>query len=205
MKDTKCYRLDEEPRPYFFEPLRRSAVPAGINFFLRTSLDLGQANTLVRREVAAIDPEIYSQTILLSDYIMGPLFPQKIAAVMLTALGAIALLLSAVGLYSMMAYAVGERTHEIGIRVALGAGSTKVLGMVIQKAMLLAGVGVLIGVAGALASTQLVSSMLIGVSPTAPRVFLGAALFLGLIALLASSFPAFRAARVDPVVALRHE
>ena len=105
----------------------------------------------------------------------------------------------------MMAYAVGERTHEIGIRVALGAGSIKVLSMVMQKAMLLAGGGVLIGMVGALAGTELVSSMLIGVSPTDPWVFLGAALFLGLIALLASSLPAFRAARVDPAIALRHE
>ncbi len=205
VKDTKCYRLDEEPRPYFFEPLRRGAVPAGINFFLRTSLDLGQANALVRREVAKVDPEIYSQTLLLSDYIMGPLFPQKIAAVMLTALSVIALILSAVGLYSMMAYAVGERTHEIGIRVALGAGSPKVLAMVIRKAMLMAGAGVLVGLVTASASANLVASLLIGVSATEPRVFLGAALFLVLIALLAASLPAYRATRVNPIIALRHE
>jgi predicted permease len=205
VKDTKCYRLDEEPRPYFFEPLRRGTVPAGINFYLRTALDLGQTGAVVRREVAAIDPEVYSQTILLSDYIMGPLFPQKIAAVMLTALSAIALLLSAVGLYSMMAYAVGERTHEIGIRVALGAGSPKVLAMVIRKAMLVAGAGVLVGLVTASASVNLVSSLLIGVSADEPRVFVGAALFLVLIALLAASVPAYRATRVNPMIALRHE
>ena len=205
VKDTKCYRLDEEPRAYFFEPLRRGAVPAGINFYLRTGLDLGQTSAVVRREVAAIDPEIYSQSILLSDYITGPLFPQKIAAVMLTALSAIALILSAVGLYSMMACAVGERTHEIGIRVALGAGSAKVLTMVIQKAMLMAGAGVLVGLVAASASANLVASLLIGVSATEPRVFVGATLFLVLIALLAASLPAYRATRVNPMIALRHE
>jgi predicted permease len=205
VKDSKCYRLDEDPRPYFFEPLRRGAVPAGINVFLRTGLDFGQTNALVRREVAAIDPEIYSQTILLSDYIMGPLFPQKMAAVMLTALSAIALLLSAVGLYSMMAYEVGERTHELGIRVALGAGSTKVLSMVIRKAVLMAGAGVLIGLFTAYASASLVSSLLIGVSATDPRVFLGTALFLVLIAILSAVLPAYRATRVDPMIALRHQ
>jgi putative ABC transport system permease protein len=197
--------LDEEPRPYFFEPLRRGAVPAGINFYLRTSLDLGQTSAVVRREVATIDPEIYSQTILLSDYITGPLFPQKIAAVMLTALSAIALLLSAVGLYSMMAYSVGERTHEIGIRMALGAGSKKVLVTVIAKAMLMAGAGVLVGLVTASATANLVASLLIGVSATEPRVFMGAALFLVLIALLAAALPAYRATRVNPMIALRHE
>jgi predicted permease len=205
IKDIKCYRLDEGPRAYFFEPLRRDAVPAGINFYLRTGLDLGQAGALVRREVAAIDPEIYSQTILLTDYISGPLFPQKIAAVMLTALSAIALLLSAVGLYSMMAYAVGERTHEIGIRVALGAGSPKVLAMVIRKAMLMTAAGVLVGLVTASASANLVASLLIGVSATEPRVFLGAGLFLVLIALLAASLPAYRATRINPIIALRRE
>ena len=205
VRDTKCYRLDEEPRPYFFEPLRRDAVPAGINVYLRTGLDLGQAGALVRRKVAAIDPDIYSQTILLSDYIMGPLFPQKIAAVMLTALSLIGLILSAVGLYSMMAYAVGERTHELGIRVALGAGSPRVLAMVIRKAMLMAGAGVLAGWVAAYASASLVGGLLIGVSATEPRVFLGAALFLVLIALLAASLPAYRATRVNPMITLRHE
>ncbi len=205
VRDTKYYRLDEEPRPYFFEPLRRNAVPAGINVYLRTGLDLGQAGALVRREVAAVDPEIYSQTILLSDYIMGPLFPQKIAAVMLTALSAIALILSAVGLYSMMAFAVGERTHEIGIRVALGAGSSSVLAMVIRRAMLMAGAGVLTGLVAAYASANLVAGLLTGVSATEPRIFLGAALFLILIALLAAALPAYRATRVNPMVTLRHE
>jgi predicted permease len=205
VRDTKCHRLDEEPRPYFFEPLRRDAVPAGINVYLRTGLDLGQAGALVRRKVAAIDPDIYSQTILLSDYIMGPLFPQKIAAVMLTALSLIGLILSAVGLYSMMAYAVGERTHELGIRVALGAGSPRVLAMVIRKAMLMAGAGVLAGWVAAYASASLIGGLLIGVSATEPRVFLGAALFLVLIALLAASLPAYRATRVNPMITLRHE
>ncbi len=205
VKDSKCYRLDEEPRPYFFEPLRRGAVPAGINFYLRTGLDLGQTSALVRRETARIDPEIYSQTLLLSDYIMGPLFPQKIAAVMLTALSAIALLLSAVGLYSMMAYEVGERIHESGIRMALGAASLRVLAMVIRKAMLMAGLGLLAGLVAASAGARLVASLLIGVSPTDPRVFVGAGLFLIVIALLAAALPAYRATRVNPLVALRHE
>jgi hypothetical protein len=204
-RDTKCYRLDEGPRAYFFQPLRRGTVPAGINFYLRTDLDLGQANSLIRREVASIDPEIYLQTILLTDYITGPLFPQRIAAVMLTALSVIALILSAVGLYSMMAYAVGERTREIGIRVALGAGAPRVLAIVIRKAMLMAGVGILVGVVTATASGNLVASLLIGVSATEPRVFLGAGLFLALISLLAAALPAYRATRVNPIIALRHE
>ncbi len=105
----------------------------------------------------------------------------------------------------MMAYAVGERTHEIGIRVALGAGSPRILAMVIRKALWMAGAGVLAGWVAAYASAHLFAGLLIGVSATAPGVFLGAALFLVLIALLAASLPAYRAARVNPVIALRHE
>jgi len=204
-KDSKYYYLSDGPRPYVFVPLHRTTVPTRTALFVRTPLDPAEAIKMLRREAAALDADILTQTMPLSDYITGPLFAHKIAAVMLTVLSAVAILLSAVGLYSMMAYAVGERTHEIGIRVALGAASTTVLSVVIRKAMMLAAAGVLIGIATAYGSAQLVSSMLIGVSATDAGVFLGAALFLGLIALLASSFPAIRASRVDPMIALRHE
>lgn len=124
---------------------------------------------------------------------------------MLTVLSIIGLILAAVGLYSMIAFAVGERTHEIGIRVALGAGSPRILAMVVRKAMLMAGAGVLIGWVSAYAGSNLVAGLLIGVSATQLRVFLGAALFLVLTTLLAASLPAYRATRVNPMTALRQE
>jgi ABC-type antimicrobial peptide transport system permease subunit len=139
----------------------------------------------------------------LSEYVAGCLFQQKVAASLLSALGALALLLAAAGLYSVMAYAVSQRTQEIGIRTALGAQTGDVLAMVIRQGMLLAMAGLVGGTIAALAMTRLVAGMLIQVSATDPVIFAGAALFLGLVALLATWLPARRATKVDPMVALR--
>jgi len=204
--DTKHYTLDEAPRPYVCAPLRRSNMPVGIAFYLRTSTAPATMMALLRREAAAIDPEIgASQIMLLSDYITGPLFPQRIAAWMLGGLGLVALLLAAVGLYSVMAYAVSERAPEIGVRVALGARPLNILGRVLRTGIGLAAAGILIGGIVAYVGGALISGMLWGVRANDPLVFVGAALFLALIALLASSVPALRAARVDPAIALRRE
>jgi len=122
---------------------------------------------------------------------------------MLTLLGAVALLLAAVGLYGLMAHAVGERTQEIGIRMAMGAEPADVLGMVVRRGMMLTTAGLMIGAFAALAAARLVSTLLVDTSASDPVVFLGAALFLGLVALAASGLPALRASRLDPAVALR--
>jgi len=126
-------------------------------------------------------------------------------AALLGVLGAISLLLAAAGLYSVMAYSVSRRTHEIGIRITVGAQSCDVPGMVVREGMLLTAVGLAAGAAAALAATRLGEGLLVNVSAGDPVIFAGAALFLGVVALAASYVPARRATKVNPIVALRQQ
>ena len=141
----------------------------------------------------------------LSEHMGGSLFAQKVAASLLSVLGGISLLLATLGFYSVMAYTVNQRTQEIGMRIALGAQRRNVLGLVVGQAMLLTGAGLLVGIAVAFAAARLVAGMLFKVSAGDPVIFASVALFLSSVALLASYVPAWRAAKVDPMEALRHE
>jgi ABC-type antimicrobial peptide transport system permease subunit len=173
-------------------------------FYVRAAGNSSDALTTLRREAATIDPNVsVTDTMPLSEFVAGCLFGQKVAASLLSALGAMALLLAAAGLYSVMAYAVSQRTQEIGIRAALGAQPRDVLAMVLRQGMLLTVAGLVIGTATAFAATRLVAGMLVHVGAADPLIFGGAALFLGLVALLATWLPARRATKVDPMVALR--
>ena len=141
----------------------------------------------------------------LMDYNTTSLFPQKVAASLLGVLGILALLLAAVGLYSIMAYAVSQRTQEIGIRMALGAGVRDVLRMVLGRGMALTAAGLAAGSVAALATTRLLAGMLVNVSATDPASFAGAALFLVVVAAAACYLPARRATRIEVGAALRRE
>jgi predicted permease len=206
VKDTKQYTLTEGPRPYFYAPAQQASAPPVVAFYVRTTGNPDQMTATLRREAAAIDPNAGAfDAMPLAEYIAAPLFPQRMAASLLSALGVLSMLLAAVGLYSVMAYAVSQRKHEIGIRMALGAKPRDVLGMVVRQGMVLTLAGLAAGAGVALAATSLVESMLVNVSATDPLVFAGAALFLGLVALAASFLPARRATRIDPILALRHQ
>jgi predicted permease len=194
----------ENPRPYYFAPFQQMFASGHENYFyIRTSGNPADALDVFRREVAALDStrSLY-RLHSLAEYLSGALYAHFVAAGLMAVLGALALALSAVGLYSVMTYAVAERTHEIGIRMALGARRTDVLGMVLRDGMILTFGGILLGAMGAAAAMRIVASILVGVSSADPVSFAGAALFLSLVALMASYLPARRAASVSPMVAI---
>jgi putative ABC transport system permease protein len=160
----------------------------------------------IRAQVASIDPsEPVAEVGTMEQWMGDSLGRARFAAMLLALFAAIAMALAAVGIYSVMAYAVTERTHEIGVRMALGASRAAVMRMVLARGALLALVGVGLGVAGALALTRFLESLLYQVKPADPAMFAAGGVVLVAVALSASCIPALRATRVDPVVALRQE
>ena len=207
VEDSKIYRLTENPSPYFYVPIRQVYRPEmGLKFYVRTSAPVDDAVAALRREAQAIDPTVpVSGAMPLEEYIAASLFPQKIAASLLGTLSSIALLLAAIGLYGVMAYSVAQRTNEIGIRVALGAQPFDVLRMILREGLTLALPGLVVGALLAVALARVVSASLVEVSPGDPAIYVAAAVFTVFITLFAAAGPARRAAKVDPMVALRYE
>jgi predicted permease len=209
VKDSKYFSLSEAPQPYFFmsfDQVHGSSGENGVAFYARTDRDARGFVPILRREMSAIDPNSAGLTAMaLSDYISAAWFGPRLASLFLGVLGVIAMLLAGVGLYGVMAYSVSQRTREIGIRMALGAQQEGVLRMVMRQGLLLALLGIATGLVISLAATPQLAPLLYRVSPTDPVSLAGAALFLIAVAVLASLFPALRATRVDPIVALRQE
>jgi ABC-type antimicrobial peptide transport system permease subunit len=208
VKDSKYRNPPEAPMPFFYGPFRQIFYSGYTPFFyIRTNGSLEVARLALRREVATLDPNsgLYSVAPL-SEYTQAGLFAERIVASFLSVLAMLSLVLAAVGLYSVMTYAVSERTHEFGIRMALGAQRRKVLGLVLRKGMAMTIPGLIGGVATTIVGARLVSSNLnLPLSLAEPAVFVLACLVLVSVALLASFVPARRATKVDPVSALRSE
>ena len=219
VQDSKYHYPGEAPLPYFYVPFRQVyRADMQLAYYVRTVGNPNNALAMVRQKVKEIDPNVtVFDAVPLTEYIGASLFPQKVAASMLTVLGALAVILAAVGLYSVMSYSVVQRTHEIGIRMALGARPEDVLRLVVRQGLLLASAGMLAGFAMAIAVARSLSALsfagsamgtggkLLGVSATEPLIYAGSALFLTVVALLAAYIPATRAAKVEPMEALRYE
>lgn len=207
VKDIKIHHVSESVLPFFYIPIRQEYRPEyGLTFHVRTSGPVQEAIAAVRREAAAIDPALTMfDAQPMTEYVTGSLFGQKVAASMLSVLGALGLALAAMGLYSVMAYSVAQRTGEIGIRVALGAQPPDVLAMVLRQGMSFAVVGSLIGLIAAAALARIASAMFTTLHPADPGAYVAAALFTLVIALASVAIPAWRALRVDPMVALRNQ
>jgi predicted permease len=173
---------------------------------VRTAMDPGAAADSIRRAVWSVDPEVaIPQVRTLRTVVMSSEAVRRYETLLASVFAAFAVLLAALGLYGVIAYSVSQRTQEIGVRVALGADQRDVLRMVMGQGLRLALLGVAIGIAGALGLMRLMSTLLYGVKPTDPLTFIAVSLILMGVALLASYIPARRAAKVDPLVALRYE
>jgi len=206
-KDSKYINLTEAQLPYFYVPFRQVyRADMGLAFSIRTTTDPNESIAMMRRDLRAIDPNIaIVDAMPLAEHIVNTLFAEKVAANLLSTLGGLAMLLAAVGLYSVMAYAVTQRTHEIGIRMALGAKRKDVMKLIVGQGFALTLVGIGAGLVAALALTRLLTSFLYGTTTTDPTTFIGVSVLLASVALLASYIPARRATKVDPMVALRYE
>jgi ABC-type antimicrobial peptide transport system permease subunit len=190
--------------------LARSAVlyqpPRFASFIVRTATPSVDLLPALRKAITSIQPTPFVQTTTVGEvFLRDSLAPTRFAMALLGAFAVIALLLSTIGLYGVIAYAVSQRTREIGIRVALGAESNAIIGLVAGAGLRLTAAGMLVGAGVAAAATRGLTSMLYGVSPGDPITLIAIALLVGIVALLASYVPARRALRIDPVEALRAE
>jgi len=174
--------------------------------FVRSALPTSTLTASIRNTVAAIDPyQPLTSVKTMEQVISTTTAPRRFNALLLGAFAAIALLLAALGIYSVISYSITLRTQEIGIRMALGANRTAILRMVLRKGIVLTLTGAAIGLAGAFALTRWMSSLLFGVSASDPATYVIVLLVALGAALLACSIPASRASRVDPLIALRYE
>jgi putative ABC transport system permease protein len=203
--DIRFEGLDRDPRPEIYVPYKQ--VPLRfMTLAIRTEGDPLDLVSAVRSEVLSVDPElpvfkVMSMEQLLGDSMAQPRFNMYLFGVF----AATALLLAAVGIYGLMSYTVGQRRHEIGIRMAMGARVNDVLGLVVRQGMVLALAGLGAGLCVAWGLTRVLSAFLFGVTATDPLTFVAVSVLLSLVALLAIFIPAYRATRVDPLTALRYE
>lgn len=203
--DSRYHHPVERPRPYFYVPFQQYFnIGLSTRILVRTAGDPARFIPALRREVAALDPELGGfHSTPLAEYIMIGLMAERIASGFMTAIAAIAILLAAVGLYSVMAYSVMERSREMAIRIALGASPAGVARLVLAGGIALCAAGLATGLSGGVWAASLIRHKLVGVSPMDPAIIGSVAGFLMLVGVLATYLPARRATRVDPMGAMR--
>jgi predicted permease len=205
-KDAKYDSLRKNPPATFYFPYRQQDGAEEMTFAVHTRMQADAIVPALRSAVASIDKDLPLQDIRTqNEQIEDTTRQERIFASLTSGFGILALILACIGIYGIMAYTVARRTNEIGIRMALGAQSGRVLRMILREASWMAVVGVIAGLGAAVAMARLIASMLFGLKPYDPLTLGVAALLLVLVAVAASWIPAWRAAHVDPIQALRHE
>jgi predicted permease len=203
--DIKSDGFDAPSVPHIYVPMGQFA-PVNAVVFLRSRGDVEQLGEAVRHEVEKVDPNVPVHSISSMDQIISrSLADRRFAVELLGVFAAVALLLAAIGIYGVMSYSFSQRTHEVGIRMALGAQRLDILRMALGEGMLIVVIGLASGLVGAAIMTQFFRSMLFGVAPADPITFVSVSAILAGVALFACYIPAQRATRVDPLVALREE
>jgi ABC-type antimicrobial peptide transport system permease subunit len=181
-------------------------TPSGAAILARADgSDPGLFNSLLRVNKEMSNEQVIYGAQTMEEIISESLSTQRFSMILLAVFAAVALILASIGIYGVISYLVGQRTHEIGVRIALGARRWDVLNLILSQGAKLTLIGVLIGVAASLGLTKLMARMLYGVSASDPFTFIGVAILLSLVALVACYIPTRRAMRVDPMVALRCE
>jgi ABC-type antimicrobial peptide transport system permease subunit len=201
--DIREWGLDKDVRPAMYFSALQNPTPQ-MALVVRASVPPETLTNSIRRELAALDPDLpLYDAVTLETIVERSVGPRRFSTDMLTLFAAVALMLSAVGIYGLVSYSVTRRTRELGIRMALGANAMAVVRMVLGQSLRISAIGMAIGLAAALAVARLIASQLYGVGATDPVTFVGMPVFLMVVALLATLVPARRATRADPLVALR--
>jgi ABC-type antimicrobial peptide transport system permease subunit len=203
VKDIKSDGLDIDGIPHIYVPIYQSPN-RDLSIVLRTSLPAKVLEPQIRDEIQSIDPGLPAFDVSsMNDVVDRSLASRRFSAELVVGFAAVALLLASIGIYGLLAYMVGQRSREIGLRMILGAPRADILKLVLRKGLVLASVGIVAGVVFSACTASMMASLLYGVRPHDPAVFLAVPLLLLVVALLASYIPAWRATKVDPIVALR--
>ncbi len=205
MRDGKYRSLGESPRSFYYRPIAQDWFDAQA-MIVRTRGDRHQALATIRGLVQELDNDLAIGSLMtVEEATASALMLPRAGAALFGLFGMVGLLLAAIGIYAVVSFLVSQRTHEIGIRMAMGAHQWSILGLVAGEGLALIAVGVAVGLTLSFLSTSALSAMLYGISATDLVTFGGVSVFLIAVGLLASIVPAYRASRLDPLVALRRD
>jgi ABC-type antimicrobial peptide transport system permease subunit len=203
VRDSKYVTAGEEPRIFMYRPLAQAYGPR-VTVVVRGRGSEADTLAALKREVAALDTGLAVFAVSsMEDAISISVLPARLAGALLGTLGVLALTLAAIGVYGVLAFVVGARTREIGLRLAVGASPARVVWMVMRQALVWTASGMILGLALASVLSRLLGTFLYGVSPNDPLTFTSVLVVLAAVAALAAWLPARRASRLDPVIALR--